>query len=422
MEEYTQLTLNDWMDMKNKLRQQLLNLKRGFVGIGYTLRRMEDTKAYEQEGYKSLSEFAKKEFGLEASTVSKFMAINRAYSLDGYSELLLPEFEDFNRSQLEEMLLLPDSDREMITPETKRADIRALKQFNKAEPAAGEADTIHQLVKAFFETNTGLVKEVRAVLGNLKAMKEVINPSGSRSYKKGLYFLLMHEEKVDVKKFGGTPESYSWQDFFDVMTDIYGLDLMEEQETTVEGIAPAKIEEMPVNTRKEESVEAEEHEPNDEPIDRDGDNTGEDGGDEAAVEDPQRDETGEPEAGEPSGTGDSGTADPGEETAAEEPARGEAEGKDDAGSPERRAEGKAGASEKKAEQSEEQDLQREMNPPEHVEAEVVLEEVMQKTQMLYLLQRAEDFVKMAQWELAEEKVQELLKEIRSRKNGGYVQE
>lgn len=63
-----------------------------------------------------------------------------------------------------------------------------------------------------------------------------------------------------------------------------------------------------------------------------------------------------------------------------------------------------------------------MNPPEHVEAEVVLEEVMQKTQMLYLLQRAEDFVKMAQWELAEEKVQELLKGIRSRKNGGYVQE
>lgn len=415
MEEYTQLTLNDWMDMKNKLRQQLLNIKRGFVGVGYTLRRMDDTKAYEQEGYKSLSEFAKKEFGLEASTVSKFMAINRAYSLDGYSEILLPEFEDFNRSQLEEMLLLPDGDREMITPETKRADIRALKQFNKAEPAAGEADTIHQLVKAFFDTNTGLVQEVRAALGNLKAMKEVVNPSGSRSFKKGLYFLLMHEEKVDVKKFGGTPESYAWQDFFDVMTDIYGLDLMK-------GVAPAKVEEIPVNTRTEEVLEEDKYEPDEEPINRDGDDIGEDRGNETAAEDPQRDETGEPEAGEPSGTGDGGTADTGEETVAEEPERGTTEGSIDATGPERRTERKTGASEEKTVQSEKQDLQESMNAPEHVEAEVVIEEIMKKTEILYLLQRAEDLVKMAQWELAEEKVLELLRGIRSRKNGGYVQE
>ena len=102
--EYTQMTLTEWVDMKQKLRQELLGVKQSFVRIGYVLRKIDDQKLYEQDGYKSVAEFAKAEYGLEGSTVSRFMAINREYSIDGYSERLRSEYLDLGRSQLEEML------------------------------------------------------------------------------------------------------------------------------------------------------------------------------------------------------------------------------------------------------------------------------------------------------------------------------
>lgn len=109
--EYVQMTLNDWIEIKQKLKRELLGIKQSFVRIGYALRQIDDQKLYERDGYKSVAEFAKAEYGLEASTTSRFMSINREYSIDGYSERLRPEYADLGRSQLEEMLKLPDSDR-----------------------------------------------------------------------------------------------------------------------------------------------------------------------------------------------------------------------------------------------------------------------------------------------------------------------
>ena len=135
--EYVQMTLDDWVQMKQKLKQELLGVKQSFVRIGYALRQIDDQKLYEQDGYKSIAEFAQAEYGLGPSITSRFMSINREYSIDGYSEQLRPEYAELGRSQLEEMLKLPDTDRQMIQPETSREDIRELKRFNKTEPAAG---------------------------------------------------------------------------------------------------------------------------------------------------------------------------------------------------------------------------------------------------------------------------------------------
>lgn len=150
---YVQMTLDDWLQMKQKLRQELLGVKQSFVRIGYALRKIEDRRLYEQDGYKSIAEFAKAEYGLEPSTVSRFMSINREYSVDGYSQTLRPEFTDLGRSQLEEMLKLPESDRQMIQPETSREDIRELKRFNKTVPETGVADDIEKLIEGFYKDN-----------------------------------------------------------------------------------------------------------------------------------------------------------------------------------------------------------------------------------------------------------------------------
>ncbi len=226
MEEYVQMTLDDWMEMKRKLQREMIGVKQSFVRIGFALRKIEDGKLYERDGYKSIAEFAKEEYGLEASTVSRFMHINREYSVDGYSEILRPEYEKLGRSQLEEMLKLPESDRAMVQPETSREDIRELKRFNKAEPVAGVADDVDKLVEGFYKDNSDALNEVFAGWedgeGNAKRVAEIVNPSGSRSYQKGLFFLMMYENKIAVKKFRKEPTDMAWEEFAKRTMDIFG--------------------------------------------------------------------------------------------------------------------------------------------------------------------------------------------------------
>ena len=226
MEGYVQMTLNDWVEMKQKLRRELLGVKQSFVRIGYVLRQIEDGKLYEQDGYKGIAEFAKAEYGLEASTVSRFMSINKEYSIDGYSEHLRPEYAELGRSQLEEMLKLPDADRQMIGPETQREDIRELKRFNKSEPEEGVADDLRQLVEMFFRDNPDALNEMFSLpeeeRRDPKRISEAVNPGGNKSYRKGLYFLMMYDAKISVKKFGSVPQEMTWEAFGRITEEIFG--------------------------------------------------------------------------------------------------------------------------------------------------------------------------------------------------------
>lgn len=218
--EYVQMTLNEWVEIKQRLRQELLGVKQSFVRIGYMLRQINDQKGYEQDGYKSIAEFAQKELGLHPSTTTRFMEINREYSIDGYSERLRPEYLDLSRSQLEEMLKLPDEDRQMIQPDASREGIRELKRFNNAVPETG-ANTIKELIEKFFYDNRETLNAVFAEELTTKQFSELVNPSGNRSYKKGLYFLMMYENRIAVKKFGETPVNMTWDEFKQQTEDVF---------------------------------------------------------------------------------------------------------------------------------------------------------------------------------------------------------
>lgn len=239
--EYVQMTLNEWVEIKQKLRQELIGVKRSFVRIGYMLRRIDDQKGYEQDGYKSIAEFAQKELGLHPSTTTRFMEINREYSIDGYSERLREEYEDLSRSQLEEMLKLPEEDRAMIEPAAPRESIRDLKRFNAAQPEqlvtncngldgeGQQADRLTDLIESFFHDHR---EELNALfsLPDLEGLTEeyireaveIINPSGNRSYRKGVFFAMMYENKIMIKQFGSTPRELSWAEFLQRTWDIFG--------------------------------------------------------------------------------------------------------------------------------------------------------------------------------------------------------
>ena len=217
--EYMQMTLNDWLEMKQSLERELSNLKTGFIRVGYCLRRIEETKGYEQDGYKSIAEFAKAEYGLSASTVSRFMAINAKFSLNGYSERLDPKYIGFRQSIMGEMLGLPDQDLDLVTPETSRQDVRELKQFNKQEPEKGIADDLRDLIESYFRENKEELNELYNAPGT--PTQEILNPSGNKVYRKGMYMMFFYTDNVKTKKFGGATDAYNWEEFRELIDSVF---------------------------------------------------------------------------------------------------------------------------------------------------------------------------------------------------------
>ena len=202
------------------------------------------------------------------------MSINREYSVDGYSEHLRPEYADMGRSQLEEMLKLPESDRQMIRPETSREDIRELKRFNKAVPDAEQADSIEKLVQKFFEINPEVEKELEQSAAyaewNIGKMAEIVNPSGTRTFRMGMFFAAMYEQNLQIKQFGQTPRPMSWDEFFEISKKIFEKKNEEtavEQETTREEHESRETLEDQTLYQKNDSdegeMEAEEQSPED---------------------------------------------------------------------------------------------------------------------------------------------------------------
>lgn len=217
--EYKQMTLAEWLDIKQKLKEdissaknKLNGLKKDFVKIGYRLRQIDDNELYRQDGYKTIAEFAKAECGLSPSDTTRFIQINKKYSVGGNSEELRPEFLEYGQSKLAAMLALPDADLNMITPQTSREDIRELNRFNKSDPEQGAENDIGQLIRDFYISQE-LVRKAVTVKDDPKALCELIAPSGSRSFRKGIWFILFHENKINIKKYSGVAKEISWEEF-----------------------------------------------------------------------------------------------------------------------------------------------------------------------------------------------------------------
>ena len=252
--KYVQMTLDDWMALKGRLEMELKASAAGFVRIGYILRKIKDSEGYRNEGYDSLTEWAKDNYGLSASTVSRFMAINKKYSIDGYGEQLKLEYAEFGSAKLAEMLALPDADLEMVSPEMKKEDIREIKKFNKEvakeeppaieevnvktdpaiaeeltpEQAASEVPNMlpeHKWIFEFFRENKEIMNDLYSSKayeeGNTDGMKEIVNPAGARTFRHKTTMVSMMEARIMVKVFPKSPAPMSWAGFFQIAADIF---------------------------------------------------------------------------------------------------------------------------------------------------------------------------------------------------------
>ncbi len=243
MEEYTQITLDQWTQWKEDIRRKLSETASNFVYIGYRLKQIRDSGMY--DGAEDIFEFAQKEYGLGKSTVSRFIAINEKYSEGGNSLELKEEFRSFSSSKLAEMLTLPDSEIQMITEKTTIREIRDLKTFNNQTPeeaageekgieAAGNTQTpewspLEKCLIDFFKERREMLNEVmkhlEAEQPNYKQASELMAPSGQASHKKGIVFLFMYEWDRGIKyklMTAQEPVSMDWPEFLNTVYHIFG--------------------------------------------------------------------------------------------------------------------------------------------------------------------------------------------------------
>lgn len=243
MEEYTQITLDQWTQWKEDIRRKLSETASNFVYIGYRLKQIRDSGMY--DGAADVFEFAQKEYGLGKSTVSRFIAINEKYSEGGNSLELKEEFRSFSSSKLAEMLTLPDSEIQMITEKTTIREIRELKAFNSQilEEAAGEGEAIgaadhpqmpewSPLEKCLIDFFKGQKEMLNDVMRHLEAeppeykqAAELMAPSGQASHKKGIVFLFMYDWDRGIKYKLMTqeePVSMDWPEFLNTVYRIFG--------------------------------------------------------------------------------------------------------------------------------------------------------------------------------------------------------
>lgn len=234
--EYIQLSMDDYIQSKNEIKQELGGIVKSFVKIGWQLTRIDKSQAYKHDGYNTITEFARAEYGMNPSGVSRFMNVYERYSAPGDTPELQEQYRDFKFAQLVEMLQLPEEDRQIFHPEDKREDIRELQKFNKEnennpmnlldwKTAQSTEDKLCATIQEFFREKQGVLNTLYSSeayqTGNIKEMSQIINPGDSMSYRKGMVFLMFHQEDITVKIFNGEMKNLSWEQFFTYTQKIF---------------------------------------------------------------------------------------------------------------------------------------------------------------------------------------------------------
>lgn len=118
------------------IKNDMTNVARSCISIGFHLKAVRDRKLFREMGYGSLWEYAADQFGLSMSSASRYIAINDQFSVGGNTPQLQPEYRNFSKSQLQEML---DHVAEL---ESTKGNICQFVDRSKAYHRAGDGEAV----------------------------------------------------------------------------------------------------------------------------------------------------------------------------------------------------------------------------------------------------------------------------------------
>ena len=137
-----QIQITNYTQYKNELDKQLRETAEGFVRIGYLLKLARDTDILNGSGYANVNEFAKAEYNLDKSMVSRFININDRFAEGGNSQQLKEQYKGFGYAKLAIMLQIPDGINEELSPSLSKYEIQTIKDEVQAEGKISDIETL----------------------------------------------------------------------------------------------------------------------------------------------------------------------------------------------------------------------------------------------------------------------------------------
>ena len=125
------------------IKSDMTNVARQCVSIGFHLKAARDRELYKDAGYETLWEYAADQFGLSMSSASRYITINDRFSVGGNTPMLMEEYRNFSKSQLQEMISLSPEQAKKVTEKTTVKQIREMKP-KKEKPKEVPAVVIDQ--------------------------------------------------------------------------------------------------------------------------------------------------------------------------------------------------------------------------------------------------------------------------------------
>lgn len=195
-----------YQEYKQELDTELSKTAEGFVRIGYLLKVARDTEILAESGYSTVTEFAKAEYGIDKTMVSRFISINDKFAESGYSDQLQEQYKGYGYAKLTLMLTLPDEINAQLSPAYSKSEIQAIKDEIDEEqsisdlevmmeaPAAptapgtpGEGTLLDKLIRQLGEDSPRLYLQMAPLVrleggGQIRAVKEALAPNGEKQY------------------------------------------------------------------------------------------------------------------------------------------------------------------------------------------------------------------------------------------------
>nr|DAT70755.1 MAG TPA: hypothetical protein [Caudoviricetes sp.] len=259
-----------YSEFKTALDTEMNKAAESFVKIGYLLKIARDTDILAESGYNSLTEFAQAEYNLDKSQVSRFIAINDNYSVDGYSDRLMTEYTGYGYSKLAMMLTLPAAVVAELTPSYSKSDIQVLKEEVAAEEAISpmevylegekeeleDASLLYQAMYQLFLENPELYEKPDA---DIDTLMETLAPAGENIYTVriqgvGRIMVSCKEDRVNLVNIRtNNVEICTWEQVTEEYTKLFGSCTWEERYGRPYPVKsePAAEESVPVETVKE---------------------------------------------------------------------------------------------------------------------------------------------------------------------------
>lgn len=239
------LTFSNYQQFKQVFDTVINRTVEDFIIIGFLLNSAAEINIVKEGGYENVNEFAKAEYNIEATQVSRFVNIYKRFGVAGEPRLQ-DQYVNHGVAKLGIMLTLPDFLNEEITEGYSKSEINAIKHEYEAEQQVSDIEMAieHAEMKESVQYTLPqmLTKAVYQLIHDepvlytrlyecieLEDMQEIMAPMGENSYivrVKGIGRLTLFLKNTGVNLINlrdGGKEDYSWQQLFDAFKEYFAM-------------------------------------------------------------------------------------------------------------------------------------------------------------------------------------------------------